>query len=103
MNLLTLREVADAVKVSETTVRRWMRAGFLPAYKVGKRGQFRVSEEDLKAFLERQRIDASADGSAADDATLRENPRTLPTSSTAGGKNDGSSQPQQDSGDEQED
>ncbi len=56
MNLLTLREVATAVKVSETTARRWVRDGSLAAYKVGKRGQLRVKEEDLEAFLERQRV-----------------------------------------------
>ncbi len=66
MNLLTLREVAEAVKVSETTIRRWVRDGSLAAYKVGKRGQLRVKEEDLEAFLERQRVggdDGHHDGS----------------------------------------
>jgi len=57
VNLLTLREVAELVKVSESTVRRWVRDGSLVAYKVGKRGQFRVKEEDLEVFLERQRVD----------------------------------------------
>lgn len=56
MNLLTLREVAEAVKVSETTVRRWVRDGSLSAYKIGKRGQLRVKEEDLESFLEGQRV-----------------------------------------------
>ena len=56
MNLLTLREVADTVKVSETTVRRWVRDGSLVAYKVGKRGQLRVRERDLEAYLESQRV-----------------------------------------------
>lgn len=59
MTLLTLRDVAESMKVSETTVRRWVRAGSLPAYKVGKRGQLRVREEDLEAFLEKQRIGVS--------------------------------------------
>lgn len=61
MNLLTLREVADVVKVSETTVRRWVRDGALAAYKVGKRGQLRVREEDLETFLEGQRVGSDAD------------------------------------------
>ncbi len=68
MNLLTLREVAEAVKVSETTVRRWARNGSLTAYKLGKRGQLRIKEEDLEAFLERQRVDGAGgqhDGSDA--------------------------------------
>ena len=60
MRLLTLRDVAEAVQVSETTVRRWVRTGVLPAYKLGKRGQFRVGEEDLQAFLEGQRLAATS-------------------------------------------
>lgn len=60
MNLLTLRDVAKTLKLSETTVRRLVRAGSIAAYKVGKRGQLRVREEDLESFLEKQRIDAAA-------------------------------------------
>jgi len=61
MNLFTLREIADVVKVSETTVRRWIRDGSLAAYKVGKRGQLRVRDEDLETFLESQRVGSSED------------------------------------------
>ena len=61
MNMLTLRDVAETLKVSETTVRRWVRAGSLPGYKVGKRGQLRVREEDLELFLEQQRVSSEAD------------------------------------------
>jgi excisionase family DNA binding protein len=60
MKLLTLRDVARALRVSETTVRRLVRTGSIAAYKVGKRGQLRVREEDLESFLEKQRIDAAA-------------------------------------------
>ena len=52
MNMLTLHEVAKAMKVSESTVRRWVRAGALIAYKVGQRGQLRIREEDLEEYLE---------------------------------------------------
>jgi excisionase family DNA binding protein len=60
MNLLTLRDVSEILRVSETTVRRLVRAGSIAAYRVGKRGQLRVRGEDLESFLERQRIDAAA-------------------------------------------
>jgi excisionase family DNA binding protein len=56
MNLLTLRDVAGTLKVSETTVRRMVRDGSLAAYKVGRRGQLRIREEDLESFLETQRV-----------------------------------------------
>ncbi len=63
MRLLTLREVADALQVSEKTVRRLVGRGDLVGFKVGDRGQVRVKEEDLEAYLEAQRI--QADGQAA--------------------------------------
>lgn len=62
MNLLRLRDVAEKLKVSETTVRRLVHTGSLPAYKVGKRGQLRVREEDLETFLETQRVSLEARG-----------------------------------------
>jgi excisionase family DNA binding protein len=61
MNLLTLKEVTKAMRVSESTVRRWVRDGSLPAYKIGKRGQLRVSKIDLDAFLERHRFKTNND------------------------------------------
>ena len=54
--MLTLKEVAATVRVAESTVRRWIRGGTLPAYKLGKRGQVRVSSDDLQHFLEQQRL-----------------------------------------------
>lgn len=56
MKLLTLREVADALQVSERTIRRLVNRGDLVGFKVGDRGQVRVKSEDLEAYLERQRV-----------------------------------------------
>lgn len=56
MGMLTLRDVAEALSLSTTTVRRLVSDGSLAAYKVGKRGQLRVRQEDLESFLETQRI-----------------------------------------------
>jgi excisionase family DNA binding protein len=61
MNLLTLKEVAKAMRVSESTVRRWIRDGSLPAFKIGKRGQVRISKRDLETFLEQSRFKSTAD------------------------------------------
>ena len=47
--LLTIDEVAERLKVSTKTVRRWIERGELRIYRLG--GQIRVSEEDLLAFL----------------------------------------------------
>ena len=58
MKLYTLREVADALQVSEKTIRRLVNRGDLVGFKVGDRGQVRVRSEDLEAYLERQRVQA---------------------------------------------
>lgn len=56
MKLLTVPEVADAMKVSAKTVRRLIKRGDLPAYRVGERGQLRVEERELERYVESQRV-----------------------------------------------
>ncbi len=51
--LLTPRDVAERLQLSPRTVLEWLRWGDLPGMKVGHSG--RVQEEDLTAFLQRQR------------------------------------------------
>jgi excisionase family DNA binding protein len=51
---LTVREVAERLKLNPQTVRRWIRAGLLPAYRVGRR-QWRVREQDLERHAGPQR------------------------------------------------
>ncbi|MFB3879841.1 MAG: helix-turn-helix domain-containing protein [Armatimonadota bacterium] len=46
--LLTVREVAERLKLNPQTVRRWIRAGLLPASRVGRR-QWRVRIEDVES------------------------------------------------------
>jgi excisionase family DNA binding protein len=50
--LLTVREVATAMRVSTMTVYRLIRAGSLPAIRVGK--HFRIRTRDLDDYLEAQ-------------------------------------------------
>lgn len=47
--LLTIREVAEFLRVSERSVLRYIEAGRLKAIKVG---WWRVKESDLKKFLD---------------------------------------------------
>jgi excisionase family DNA binding protein len=56
MELLTVQEVADMMKVSEKTVRRLIKRGNLAAYKIGARGQLRVNERDLERYLDARRV-----------------------------------------------
>jgi excisionase family DNA binding protein len=52
--LLTVREVADTMRVSNMTVYRLIRAGELPAIRVGK--HFRIREHELSEYLESQTV-----------------------------------------------
>ncbi len=51
LELLTMREVAELLKVSEVTVARWLKQGRLPAYRVGPRA-VRVRREDVEQMME---------------------------------------------------
>lgn len=59
--LLTLQDISTSVRVSISTLRRAVRAGELPHRKVGKRGQIRVSETDLDAWLAKRDTTNSSD------------------------------------------
>ncbi len=50
---LTVSEIAERLKVSQETVRRWVRGGQLPVLDLGgpKMG-YRIREDDLAAFLD---------------------------------------------------
>jgi len=50
--LLTVREVADSMRVSTMTVYRLIRSGALPAIRVGT--HFRIRTGDLDRYLEAQ-------------------------------------------------
>jgi excisionase family DNA binding protein len=46
---LTPQEVSDLLRVSVYTVRRWIKEGHLPAYKVGR--GWRISESEIGEWL----------------------------------------------------
>jgi CTP synthase len=53
-HLLTLEDVAERLKISVSTVRRWVKSNELRSIKIGNRGQYRVSLADLDEFLAEQ-------------------------------------------------
>jgi CTP synthase len=62
-HLLTLEDVAERLKISVSTVRRWVKSNELRAIRIGNRGQYRISLADLEEFLaeqEAQQLDTSA-------------------------------------------
>ena len=52
--LLTIRDVADICDVSTKTVRRWIKAGELPAIRLGR--QWRIVPRDFERFLNDNRV-----------------------------------------------
>jgi excisionase family DNA binding protein len=53
---LTPHEVSVLLRVSVYTVRRWIKEGQLPAYKVGR--GWRISESEIGRWLERHQSPA---------------------------------------------
>ncbi len=41
-----IEDIAEYLSITEDTARAWVREGKLPAYKVGKRYKFKLSEVD---------------------------------------------------------
>lgn len=55
INLLTIEEVANKLRISERTVYRYMKASELKAIKL-TRGVTRIDEKDLIQFLKKHKI-----------------------------------------------
>jgi excisionase family DNA binding protein len=56
----TVVDLVNELQVHEQTVRRWIKSGELPAYALGDRAGYRVSAEDLRAFLEKRKVQGDA-------------------------------------------
>jgi excisionase family DNA binding protein len=67
--LLTTREAATFLKVSEASIRRWTDSGLLPARRVGRRRARRLREEDLRVFMEAG-PSVGANGAATSPSTI---------------------------------
>ena len=66
MNYLTPEEIAAKLRVDISTVRRWIKAGQLPALQVGR--QYRIEEPAYEAFLKSREVPLQQDsGPTAND------------------------------------
>jgi excisionase family DNA binding protein len=61
---LSLQEVGDELGVSDQTVRRWVKAGELAAYKPGK--EYRIKGSDLEEFLKTREVSPKVQASLPD-------------------------------------
>ncbi len=57
--LLTVKEVAEALRVTPHTVRQWCRQGKIRAFKLGK--EYKIIRSDLEALI-RERLTPSEEG-----------------------------------------
>ena len=53
--LLTIEQVAKRLQVVKMTVYRYLKAGKIASYKIGK--EYRIKESDLKKFLDSRKLD----------------------------------------------
>jgi excisionase family DNA binding protein len=79
--LLDIKQAAEFLKVSETSLRRWTNSGRLACLRVGRKRERRFRRADLLAFLEEQPKEAttSAEVAAFRPALQTETPRDLLT------------------------
>ena len=49
--LMTVREVAQALHIHPNTVRRWSDKNILPSYRISDRGDRRFKKEDINTLL----------------------------------------------------
>lgn len=57
-DLLTIREVADLLRVSPLTIKRWGKKGKLPAIRINSRGDRRYRKEVILRLLGVDHIEA---------------------------------------------
>lgn len=53
-DILTIKQVAERLKVSERTIRNWIDKGDLKAYRFGL--QYRIDETDLNEFIKKSKV-----------------------------------------------
>ncbi len=66
--MLTVKQVADRLRVSASLVYSWCEDHLLPHYRMGgkgRRGKILVEEAALEAFLQEHKVDAAAVDSTA--------------------------------------
>jgi excisionase family DNA binding protein len=57
--LLTLRQAASHIGIHYNTLQRWATQGTVPAYKFGRRGDWRFRRSELDRWLEAHRVSGS--------------------------------------------
>jgi excisionase family DNA binding protein len=64
--LLDIKQAAQFLQVSETSLRRWTNSGQLACFRVGRKRERRFRRSDLLAFMENQPADVASQPASAD-------------------------------------
>ena len=64
IELLTIGQVAKAIRVTDSTIYKWCQSGKLPHFRFdnGKRGAVRIRLDDVREFLDRNRVNGGLEG-----------------------------------------
>jgi excisionase family DNA binding protein len=73
---LTVAEAASLLRVAPSTIRRWIREGDVPAYRLGRR-RVALRRHDLSLLVKPVRVDEALSRDTADDESERIKSRTL--------------------------
>ena len=66
---LKIKDVAELLSVSETTIRRWLIEGKIPAYKINH--QYRFNRLEIEDWVMGQRLEISTQSTPFNDHTIR--------------------------------
>ncbi len=56
---LTVEEIAQEMRVTDETVRRWLRSGQLVGLNLGRKAGWRIERPDLEDFIQRSKVQAA--------------------------------------------
>ena len=58
--MLTIEQVAERLAMKPSTLRTWLKSGYLSGFKIGR--EWRVSERELAEFIESHRVTGGEEG-----------------------------------------
>src|SRR5438067_2544413 len=72
---LKIKEVAELLNVSETTIRRWLSDGKIPAYKINH--QYRFNRSEIEHWVLGQKLGVDLGASPFDGVQPKEKEKTI--------------------------
>ena len=83
MRLLNLEQVSELISIPVSTLRKWAKSKYLPAFKLGT--NWRVSEEDLSQWIAEQKLEEKKKEELLAPLSVTNTPRNLHLASEKGG------------------